>query len=90
MNDEGNKLFWENETTRGYTQNTKKLSSFEASDFDVIFFVGGFGTMWDFPEDDDVHRLIRTAYENNKIVAAVCHGPVALLNVKLSNGMYLV
>ena len=29
-------------------------------------------------------------YETKKIVAAVCHGPVALLNVKLSNGEFLI
>jgi len=46
--------------------------------------------MWDFPDDPDVHRMAREMYERNKIVAAVCHGPVALLNVKLSSGEYLV
>ena len=46
--------------------------------------------MWDFPDNEDIHRLVREMYEAKKIVAAVCHGPVALLNVKLSNGEYLV
>ncbi len=29
-------------------------------------------------------------YENEGIVSAVCHGPSALVDVKLSNGEYLV
>ena len=46
--------------------------------------------MWDFPDDENIHRLVREMYEAKKIVAAVCHGPVALLNVKLSNGEFMV
>jgi putative intracellular protease/amidase len=37
-----------------------------------------------------VQRITREIYENNGVVAAVCHGPAALVNVKLSNGAYLV
>ena len=46
--------------------------------------------MWDFPDNPDIHRLVREMYESYRIVAAVCHGPVALLNVKLSNGEYMI
>ncbi len=34
--------------------------------------------------------MIAEVYERNAVVGAVCHGPVSLLNVKLSNGSYLV
>jgi putative intracellular protease/amidase len=34
--------------------------------------------------------ITRTIYENNGVVGAVCHGPAALTNVKLSNGRFLV
>jgi putative intracellular protease/amidase len=37
-----------------------------------------------------VKDIIREVYENGKIVGAVCHGPVALLNVILSNGNNLL
>ena len=67
-----------------------KLADCKSEDYDCIFFAGGFGTMWDFPDDKDVQRLTREMYESKKIVAAVCHGPVALLNVVLSNGTHLV
>jgi putative intracellular protease/amidase len=59
-------------------------------DFDAIFFVGGVGTMWDFPDDKDVHRLAREIYEKGGVTAAVCHGSVALVNVRLTNGEFLV
>jgi len=89
LSDAENKSFWEGEG-KAFTENTKKLSECQADEYDAIFFVGGFGTMWDFPDDVDVHRLVKELYESGKVVAAVCHGPCALLNVKLSNGELLI
>jgi len=66
------------------------LADMKGTDFDAVFFVGGFGTMWDFPDNADVQRVIREVFETKGVVSAVCHGPVALANVKLSDGSYLV
>lgn len=46
--------------------------------------------MYDFPDNITLQRLIRNQYEQNKMVAAICHGVGGLLNVKLSNGEYLI
>lgn len=46
--------------------------------------------MFDLATDEASHKLIREFYENKKIVSAVCHGPAALANVKLSDGSFLV
>jgi len=89
LNDAENKTFWEGEG-KNLTETTVKLSDCKADDYDAIFFVGGFGTMWDFPEDADVHRLSKELYESGKVVSAVCHGPCALVNVKLTSGEFLI
>ncbi|CAH1778074.1 unnamed protein product, partial [Owenia fusiformis] len=90
LDDAENKLFWETAETKSLTQNTKKLSDCRSADYDAIFFVGGFGTMWDFPDDPDVQRLSAEIYDKGGVVSAVCHGPVALVNVRLTDGSYLV
>lgn len=46
--------------------------------------------MWDFRDSQDAQRIIRDVYESNGVVAAVCHGPAALVDATLSNGDYLV
>ena len=46
--------------------------------------------MWDLPNDPQVQQITRIVYEQGGIVAAVCHGPAGLINVRLSNGEYLV
>merc|ERR1719375_2990464 len=71
-------------------ENTVALSSLLGSDIKAVFFVGGFGTMWDFPDDANVQRITKEVYESGGVVSAVCHGPVALVNVKLSDGSLLV
>ncbi|GFF26105.1 glutathione-independent glyoxalase hsp3102 [Aspergillus lentulus] len=73
-------------------KNTLKLESLlgKTSEFAGIFFVGGHGPMFDLANDATSHALIREFYENGKVVSAVCHGPAALVNVKLSDGSYLV
>ena len=46
--------------------------------------------MWDFPDDKAVQKTIREIYQGVSLVGAVCHGPAALVNVKLSEGTFLV
>jgi len=86
MNDAQNKSFWEDPALKGLTENTKTLGSCNPADYKCIFYVGGFGTMFDFAFDEDVNKFGRTIYEAGGVVGAVCHGPIALANITLSNG----
>ncbi|ANC75969.1 glutamine amidotransferase [Fictibacillus phosphorivorans] len=77
--------------TAKYLENTIKLEEINELDaFDAIFLPGGHGTMFDLPENTKLQEVIRDLYEQNKVVAAVCHGPAGLVGVKLSDGTPLV
>ncbi len=69
------------------TLSTAKL---DAKSYDAIFIVGGKGAMFDLPKDKALQALIADIYQQQGVVAAVCHGPAALVDVKLSDGSYLV
>ncbi len=69
---------------------TRRPAELDPADYDVVFFAGGHGTMWDFPHDEDLAALAAAVYERGGVVAAVCHGPAALVNLKLSDGTHLV
>ncbi|MFD4482981.1 type 1 glutamine amidotransferase domain-containing protein [Streptomyces sp. NPDC058471] len=56
----------------------------------AIYFVGGHGTMWDFPENEDLQNTTRAIYENGGVVAAICHGQAALVNLTGSDGRHIV
>lgn len=90
LEDPINKKFWDNTKYRTKIENTMKPSDVKAEEYSAIFFAGGHGTMWDFPENNEIAEIARKIYENNGVVSAVCHGPAGLANIKLSNGKYLV
>lgn len=71
---------------------TALLSSFvgRSGEFDMIFVVGGFGPMWDLATDETSIALIKEFYEADKYVVGLCHGAAAFVNVKLSDGSYLL
>ncbi|MGA4720728.1 type 1 glutamine amidotransferase domain-containing protein [Fictibacillus nanhaiensis] len=77
--------------TAKYLENTLNLDEIKDIDgFDGIFLPGGHGTMFDLPDHTKLQEVIRDLYEQNKVVAAVCHGPAGLVGVKLSDGTPLV
>ena len=90
FNDPINKKFWDDADFQAKFANTIKLDDAKAADFDAIFFAGGHGVMWDFADSAAIDKVTREIYERGGIVSAVCHGPAALVNVKLSDGKYLV
>lgn len=70
--------------------NTMAAEDAKAADYDAIYFTGGHGVMFDFTDDQHLQRLTRDIYEQGSVVASVCHGYCGLLNIKLSDGHYLI
>lgn len=90
LNDPINKAFWENKDARTKIENTLKPLEVNPNDYTAIFYAGGHGTMWDLADNTTLAQIAAKIYENGGIVSAVCHGPAGLVNIKLSNGKYLV
>lgn len=70
--------------------NTEELVYATASDFDAIFYPGGHGPMWDMPDNAISIALIEDFVKADKPIAAVCHAPAALINVRGKDGEYLI
>ncbi|KAK3090911.1 hypothetical protein FSP39_015676 [Pinctada imbricata] len=70
--------------------NTLSPSQVSAKNYDAIVYAGGHGPMFDLPNNDAIAKLCAEMYEAGRVVGAVCHGTVGLLNVKLSNGEYMI
>lgn len=90
MDDPINARYWNDDKFRAAIRQTQKLADIDPGRYSGIFFAGGHGTMWDFPDSPVVQQVTRDIYEAGGLVGAVCHGPSALVNVKLSDGRYLV
>lgn len=90
LDDPVNKAFWEDPDVQVGLKNTLTPDQVNPADYDAVFYAGGHGTMWDFADDERLAKVAANIYEAGGVVAAVCHGPSALINIKLANGSYLV
>lgn len=90
LDDKDNARFLEDDRVKRQIGDTRKLADVTLSEYEAIYFPGGHGTMWDFPDSDAVKNAVRKMYEDGKVVAAVCHGPAAFVNVTMSDGRWFV
>jgi putative intracellular protease/amidase len=71
-------------------EDTPKLADVELDRFDAIVVCGGQAPMYQFREHPDLQRAIAHFYEAEKPTAVLCHGVSALIDVKLSDGSFLI
>lgn len=82
--------FLNDPVARGKLASSLAISDVDPSRYAAVYFVGGKGTMFDFPDDPAIHQLVRDVYQANGVIGAVCHGPAALLEVMLDDGTPLL
>jgi putative intracellular protease/amidase len=71
-------------------ENTIAVQNVNQKQYDGILIVGGSGAMLDLPKDKATQALLTQFARNNSPIAAVCHGPAAIVDIKLKNGSFLV
>lgn len=82
------KAFLADPKATGKLEATLRIAELQDT-YDAYFVVGGHGVMWDLAVDRDLQALLAAAQAGGKVIAAVCHGPAALVNVKLGDGSFL-
>ena len=55
-------------------RNTLSPANVKSEDYIAIYFTGGHGVMWDFPENNALQKIASDIYESNGYVLSVCHG----------------
>ena len=90
---------WQTDATRRFTEDTSAMQALAesaqladqvADDFDLLFFPGGHGPMWDLGDQPEVARLINAFTQAEKPVGLVCHGVAALKGVRNEAGVPFV
>ncbi len=71
-------------------ERTPALRDLDLDAFDALVVCGGQGPMFQFRDHEDLKRAIARSFEAEKPTAALCHGVSALIDVRLSDGTYLV
>ncbi|GIX21260.1 MAG: dihydroxyacetone kinase [Gammaproteobacteria bacterium] len=88
LSDPVNEAFWARHGAR--LDATLAPEAVDPVRYDAVFYAGGHGTMWDFPENEALARIAAQVYGRGGAIAAVCHGPSGLLPIRLENGRPLV
>ncbi|MFK7839879.1 MAG: type 1 glutamine amidotransferase domain-containing protein [Bdellovibrionales bacterium] len=82
--------YLEDKTFQNLIRTTKSAAEIDASKYAAVFFPGGHGTMWDYPNNETLANIITETLDDERIVAAVCHGPAVFVGVLDKNGEPLV
>ncbi|MFT2141317.1 type 1 glutamine amidotransferase domain-containing protein [Staphylococcus sp. GDY8P145P] len=90
MLDKVTKDYYNDHTFMEKLKNSPSISEASPETYDVIYFTGGHGVMFDFPDNTYIQDAVNEVYRHGGVVAAVCHGIAALLNVKDENGRYFI
>ncbi len=69
---------------------TVPLADLDPAEVDAAFYPGGHGPLWDLVDDRHSLTLVETLYAADRPVAALCHGPVVLLNARDTHGRPIV
>ena len=69
---------------------TLKPSDINPADYAAIYYTGGHGVMWDFPDNPELQTIAREIYNHGGYLASVCHGIAGLLRIKNDDGQYLI
>jgi putative intracellular protease/amidase len=71
-------------------ENTPRLTELDLDSYDAIMVAGGQAPMFSFRGNTPLHDALRRFYEAEKPTCVYCHGTAALVDLKLSDGTYLV
>lgn len=70
--------------------NTLNPTKINPNEYQAIYYTGGHGVMWDFPDNTALQRIAMTIYKNNGYLLSVCHGIAGLFNLKDNQGKYVI
>ncbi|KGO93595.1 thiamine biosynthesis protein ThiJ [Flavobacterium subsaxonicum WB 4.1-42 = DSM 21790] len=90
LKDPENKEFWENSYYQNKLSHSLTPANVKPADYAAIYYAGGHGAMWDLPDNTTLTSIAAAIYQNKGVVAAVCHGPAGLVNIRLADGSFLV
>ncbi|MCI1933598.1 MAG: type 1 glutamine amidotransferase domain-containing protein [Atopobiaceae bacterium] len=69
---------------------TLRPEQINPQNYEAIYYAGGHGVMWDFPDNKSLQKIALQIYTQGGYVASVCHGVAGLMNIKKENGNYLI
>lgn len=83
---EADYAFLNDKAAQAQIADTLKVSDVDPGAYQAVYFVGGKGAMFDFPDNMAVQNLVSEIYGRGGVIGAVCHGPAAFIGAKTEAG----
>lgn len=90
MNDIDYRWYSDSDFVKRALSNTLKPNEINPDDYFAIYYTGGHGVLWDFPDNEEIQDIAMKIYNQGGYVTAVCHGVVVLLNLRMETGEFLI
>ena len=90
LEDETVELYKNREFQKRALAESAKPEDLSSSDYVAVYYTGGHGVMWDFTDNNSLDKISRQIYEDGGYLTSVCHGIAGLLNLKDSDGNYII
>ncbi|MEL6589264.1 MAG: type 1 glutamine amidotransferase domain-containing protein [Bacteroidota bacterium] len=82
--------FMEDEIFQAKVKNSIPVFEVDFTDYDVVFFAGGWGAAYDFGNDALGQKIADAYYDTDIIFGSVCHGAIAFTTAKDRSGESLI
>ena len=90
LDDPINRKFWDDPEWQDKMSSTLTPDKINPEEYRAIFYAGGHGAMFDFPDNKELAEIAAKIYDKGGFVSAVCHGPAGLINILLPDGTNLI
>ncbi|KRL64135.1 ThiJ PfpI domain-containing protein [Lentilactobacillus diolivorans DSM 14421] len=83
-------FYLDDKTRNVHLANSLKPADVNPDDYQVIYYAGGHGAMYDFPENKDLAKIASSIYERGGVLSANCVGVSGLLAMRTTDGKRFV
>ena len=90
MTNEMIEIYKENNLIQSGLAETMNPYIINVNKYVAIYYTGGHGAIYDFPDNEEIQNIAKKIYQNNGYILSVSHGVTGLLNIKDDNGQYII
>jgi putative intracellular protease/amidase len=85
-----NKAFQADPATRAKLDDSRRPDEVDPDAYAALYFAGGHGAMWDFPDDGPLLALAGAIHDHGGLISSVCHGAAGLINLRGADGELVI
>lgn len=75
---------------RAKLANSLPVADVDFTDYEIVYFAGGWGAAFDLGQSDTLGRKVSDAWAAGRVIGGICHGPLGLLKGRTPEGELIV